>query len=111
RESRPRRLARRLRGDRGNSRLRQVADRLGARPKFGTLLPMRIYTKTGDAGETGLFGGGRVQKDDPRVESYGALDELNAGLGSARAAGLSPEIDAIDRKSTRLNSSHQIISY
>jgi cob(I)alamin adenosyltransferase len=49
---------------------------------------VRIYTKTGDAGETGLFGGGRVAKDSPRVEAYGEVDELNAVLGVARAAGL-----------------------
>lgn len=41
----------------------------------------RIYTKTGDAGDTGLFGGGRVPKSHPRVEAYGAVDELNAVLG------------------------------
>jgi cob(I)alamin adenosyltransferase len=44
---------------------------------------MKIYTKTGDAGETGLFGGGRVLKDDPRVQAYGDVDELNATLGFA----------------------------
>lgn len=43
----------------------------------------RIYTRTGDAGETGLFGGGRVSKSHPRVEAYGAVDELNAQLGAA----------------------------
>ncbi len=48
---------------------------------------MKIYTKTGDAGDTGLFGGPRVPKDDARVEAYGAVDELNAHLGAARAAG------------------------
>ena len=42
---------------------------------------VRIYTKTGDAGETSLFGGDRVAKDDPRLEAYGSLDELNAYLG------------------------------
>jgi cob(I)alamin adenosyltransferase len=42
---------------------------------------MKIYTKTGDAGETGLFGGGRVPKDDPRVQAYGDVDELNAWIG------------------------------
>ncbi|MBX7115951.1 MAG: ATP:cob(I)alamin adenosyltransferase, partial [Myxococcaceae bacterium] len=47
-----------------------------------------IYTKTGDAGQTSLFGGGRVGKDDPRVEAYGQVDELNATLGAARAAGV-----------------------
>jgi cob(I)alamin adenosyltransferase len=44
---------------------------------------VKIYTKTGDAGETGLFGGGRVPKDDPRVRAYGDVDELNAALGLA----------------------------
>ncbi|MEZ4271617.1 MAG: ATP:cob(I)alamin adenosyltransferase [Myxococcota bacterium] len=44
---------------------------------------MRIYTKTGDKGETGLFGGQRVSKDDLRVEAFGAIDELNAALGLA----------------------------
>ena len=42
---------------------------------------MKIYTRTGDAGETSLFGGGRVTKSHPRVEAFGAVDELNAGLG------------------------------
>lgn len=51
---------------------------------------MKIYTKTGDAGDTGLFGGGRVGKDDPRVEAYGQVDELNCVLGMARAEGLGP---------------------
>ena len=46
---------------------------------------MKIYTKTGDAGETGLFGGGRVPKDDPRVQAYGDVDEANAALGFAAA--------------------------
>lgn len=49
---------------------------------------MKIYTKTGDGGETALFGGGRVGKDDHRVEAYGQVDELNAVLGLARAEGL-----------------------
>jgi cob(I)alamin adenosyltransferase len=46
---------------------------------------VRIYTKTGDAGETGLFGGDRVPKDHGRVAAYGDVDELNAVLGLARA--------------------------
>ncbi len=46
-----------------------------------TFGPVKIYTKTGDAGETGLFGGGRVPKDDPRVQAYGDVDELNAWIG------------------------------
>ncbi len=44
---------------------------------------MKIYTRTGDAGETGLFGGGRVRKDDVRVRAYGAVDELNSCVGWA----------------------------
>ena len=46
---------------------------------------MKIYTKTGDDGETGLFGGGRIPKDSLRVAAYGEVDELNAALGLARA--------------------------
>jgi cob(I)alamin adenosyltransferase len=45
----------------------------------------RLYTRSGDAGTTGLFGGGRVSKDDPRVEAYGEVDELNSVLGVAAA--------------------------
>jgi cob(I)alamin adenosyltransferase len=48
---------------------------------------VKIYTRTGDAGETGLFDGTRVSKSDPRVEAYGEVDELNALLGVARALG------------------------
>ncbi|MEM7609027.1 MAG: cob(I)yrinic acid a,c-diamide adenosyltransferase, partial [Myxococcota bacterium] len=46
---------------------------------------MKIYTKTGDAGETGLFGGARVPKNDARVEAYGDVDELNSVLGVLRS--------------------------
>ena len=56
---------------------------------------MKIYTKTGDAGETGLFGGGRVSKSHPRVEAYGDVDELNAALGMARAIEPMPRIDEV----------------
>lgn len=56
---------------------------------------MKIYTKTGDAGDTGLFGGGRVPKDDPRVEAYGEVDELNAAIGVARAVEPLPRIDEV----------------
>ena len=56
---------------------------------------MRIYTKTGDAGDTGLFGGGRVPKDHPRVEAYGDVDELNAMLGLARSIEMMPRIDEV----------------
>jgi cob(I)alamin adenosyltransferase len=48
---------------------------------------MRIYTKTGDSGTTGLFGGGRVAKDDARVSAYGDVDELNSAIGVVRATG------------------------
>ena len=54
---------------------------------------MKIYTRTGDSGDTGLFGGGRVGKDHPRVEAYGDVDELNAVLGVARASAPLPRID------------------
>jgi cob(I)alamin adenosyltransferase len=56
---------------------------------------MKIYTKTGDDGTTGLYGGGRVRKDHARVEAYGAVDELNAALGLARAETLPAEIDGL----------------
>ncbi len=46
---------------------------------------MKIYTRTGDEGETGLFGGGRVAKDHPRVTAYGDVDELNSMIGVCRA--------------------------
>src|SRR4029079_13704089 len=60
--------------------------------------PVKIYTRTGDAGETSLFDGTRDSKADPRVAAYGHVDELNAVLGVARAAALDPWIDGcLDR--------------
>ncbi len=56
---------------------------------------MRIYTRTGDDGTTVLLGGRRVSKGDLRVEAFGTVDEANAALGFARAAGLPPRLDAI----------------
>ena len=60
---------------------------------------MKIYTRTGDDGTTGLLGAGRVPKSAPRVEAYGSVDELNASLGVARAldgeSWLATELDAI----------------
>lgn len=56
---------------------------------------MRIYTRTGDAGDTGLFGGGRVPKNHPRVEAYGDVDELNAAIGFARSMEQMPRIDEV----------------
>ena len=55
---------------------------------------MKIYTKTGDDGTTSLFDGTRVSKTHPRVVAYGAVDELNAHLGAAIAAGLRPTLAA-----------------
>ena len=57
---------------------------------------MKIYTRTGDSGDTSLFDGTRVKKHDARVDAYGEIDELNAVLGVARASGrdaLGPTID------------------
>lgn len=54
---------------------------------------MKIYTKTGDTGETSLFDGTRVKKDDARVDAYGEVDEVNAWLGLARASGLDAPLD------------------
>jgi len=56
---------------------------------------MKIYTKTGDAGETGLWGGQRVGKDAARVQAYGTVDECNAAIGVARAGGVDPGLDAL----------------
>lgn len=54
---------------------------------------MKIYTRTGDAGSTGLFGGPRVSKDDDRIEAYGTVDELNAALGCVRSVGFAGGVD------------------
>ena len=56
---------------------------------------MKIYTKTGDTGQTSLFDKSRVSKADPRVEAYGEVDELNACLGAARAARLDADLTAV----------------
>jgi cob(I)alamin adenosyltransferase len=63
------------------------------RPYFA--LVMRIYTKTGDAGDTGLMGGGRVSKDHARVHAYGEVDEANAALGVARTTAPSDFCDEL----------------
>ena len=55
---------------------------------------MKIYTRTGDAGETALFDGTRVPKSDPRVDAYGDVDELNALLGVVRAGAVDAELAA-----------------
>ncbi len=56
---------------------------------------MKIYTKTGDSGETSLFGGQRVSKNHSRIDAYGTVDELNSVIGLARTADPNPVIDAI----------------
>lgn len=56
---------------------------------------MKIYTKTGDQGETGLYGGQRVAKDDARIEAYGTVDELNACLGLVRTEPLTPRLNQL----------------
>ena len=55
---------------------------------------MKIYTKTGDSGETSLFDNTRVSKADARVDAYGEVDEVNACLGAARAAGVDADVAA-----------------
>jgi cob(I)alamin adenosyltransferase len=55
----------------------------------------RIYTRTGDKGETGLVGGSRVAKDSLRVEAYGNVDELNSVLGIVRASLKDKELDEL----------------
>ena len=56
---------------------------------------MKIYTKTGDAGDTGLLGGMRVSKADLRVDAYGEVDELNASLGTTAANVSNTEIGSV----------------
>lgn len=56
---------------------------------------MKIYTRTGDDGTTGLFGGGRVPKNHLRVEAYGAVDELNCHLGLVRSINTDTQIDVV----------------
>jgi cob(I)alamin adenosyltransferase len=58
-------------------------------------IKVKIYTKTGDDGITGLLGNRRVPKDDIRIEAYGTVDELNAVLGLARAAALDETCDKL----------------
>ena len=54
----------------------------------------KIYTRTGDAGQTGLAGGERVDKDSPRIEAIGTVDELNSAIGLIRAAAIPTSIEA-----------------
>ncbi len=71
-------------------------------PESGHIDPaMKIYTRTGDQGDTGLFGGGRVPKDHPRVNAYGDVDELNSAIGVVRATAgqqfFDPLLESIQR--------------
>jgi cob(I)alamin adenosyltransferase len=54
---------------------------------------VKIYTRTGDTGETSLFSGDRARKDDPRIDAYGEIDELNAWLGLVRASPIDSALD------------------
>jgi cob(I)alamin adenosyltransferase len=56
---------------------------------------MRIYTKTGDGGETSLFGGRRVKKDNLRIEACGSVDELNSVIGVVRSMRVFREVDKV----------------
>lgn len=70
---------------------------------------MKIYTRTGDAGSTGLFGGPRVAKDDARIEAYGTVDELNAALGCVRSAVAAGSFDPVlDRQLEQVQ--HELFS-
>ena len=63
---------------------------------------MKIYTKTGDEGQTGLIGGARIDKDDPAVEAFGALDELNSAIGLVRARSSESPLDFLLERLQRL---------
>ena len=56
---------------------------------------MKIYTKTGDKGDTGLVGGGRIRKDSLRIEAYGTVDELNCIIGVCRSMNTIQSVDVI----------------
>jgi len=58
---------------------------------------MNLYTRTGDDGSTGLFGGDRVRKNDPRIDAYGTVDELNAAIGLVLSACMQESSDARER--------------
>ncbi|KAB2905418.1 MAG: cob(I)yrinic acid a,c-diamide adenosyltransferase [Anaerolineae bacterium] len=62
---------------------------------------MKIYTRTGDSGETSLFAGGRVAKDDARLHAYGTVDELNAILGLVLASNMHPDLAETMRRIQR----------
>src|SRR3954466_5250300 len=78
---------------RWRNRRRASAAGIGsARARLGAIIrTVKLYTRTGDSGETSLFDGTRARKDDPRIDAYGEIDELNAWIGLVRA---SPSLDA-----------------
>ena len=78
-------------GESGDARLEQAEVGLTSAPIISRV---KIYTKTGDSGETSLFDNTRVSKADARVDAYGEVDELNACLGAARAAGIGSDLAA-----------------
>jgi cob(I)alamin adenosyltransferase len=55
----------------------------------------RVYTRTGDSGQTSLVGGARISKSSARVDAYGEVDELNSVIGIARARSIDPQIDEV----------------
>lgn len=63
---------------------------------------MKIYTRTGDDGTTGLIGGSRVPKSDPRIDAYGTVDELNAMIGCVAAIATSPLLEQLRRVQAEL---------
>ncbi|MEA3144553.1 MAG: cob(I)alamin adenosyltransferase [Thermoplasmata archaeon] len=70
----------------------------------------RVYTRTGDGGQTGLVGGQRVPKDDPRITAYGTVDELNAIVGLARANALEREPPLPTLAASLLRVQHQLFN-
>jgi cob(I)alamin adenosyltransferase len=70
----------------------------------------KVYTRTGDGGQTGLVGGQRVPKDDPRIEAYGTVDELNSWVGLCRAAALDPPSNAAELAPALLRVQHQLFN-
>ena len=68
----------------------------------------RVYTRRGDSGETGLVGGQRVPKDHPRIEAYGAVDELNACVGAARVS--AAEVSLGDLAAILLRVQHELFN-
>lgn len=72
---------------------RRGRDFFGISYNFERFNSVKLYTRTGDAGETALFDNSRVSKADPRVDAYGEVDELNAWLGFVRASGVDSDLE------------------